>query len=113
MGENMRVFTLLQELGFKSNHYGYRYLKELLNMAVDKVKILPLKHLGYKCLAEKYNKSESCIEKDIQNAISSAWNEGNIDRLYSMFKNTIDTDKGKPTNKQFIMTILEELHFGD
>ena len=49
------------------------------------------------------------VEKDIQNAISSAWLRGNVETLYREFGETLDEDKGKPTNKQFLLTALERL----
>ena len=52
---------------------------------------------------------EASVEKDIQNAISAAWLRGNVDVLYREFGETLDEDKGKPTNKQFLLTALERL----
>lgn len=40
----------------------------------------------------------------MQNAISAAWLKGDVDALYNEFGETIDMKKGKPGNKQFIMT---------
>ncbi|MCX4366606.1 MAG: sporulation initiation factor Spo0A C-terminal domain-containing protein [Clostridia bacterium] len=103
------IFMKLQEMGFKSNHLGYKYIRDLLYKCLNGENILPLKQNGYKCISLKYGKSVVSIEKDIQNAISSAWIYGNIDILYAIFQSTIDIDKGKPTNKQFILTIADLL----
>ena len=40
----------------------------------------------------------------MQNAISAAWLKGDVDALYNEFGETIYMKKGKPGNKQFIMT---------
>ena len=53
--------------------------------------------------------SVASIEKDIQNAISTAWLRGNVDTLYKEFGETLDEDKGKPTNKQFLLTAIERM----
>ena len=103
------IFMKLQEMGFKSNHLGYKYIRDILYECLCGENILPLKQNGYRFISQKYGKSVVSIEKDIQNAISSAWMCGNIDMLYDVFQSTIDIDKGKPTNKQFIMTLVDLL----
>ena len=105
----MKVSKYLYRLGFSPNKVGYKYLYELINMGVDGLDILPLKQNGYKILACKHNKSVETIEKDIQNAISVAWLKGNVDIIYEEFGETIDKDKGKPSNKQFIITAILKL----
>ncbi len=72
-------------------------------------RILPLKYYGYNIVAKSHNSRIENIEKDIQNAISSAFLKGDIDSQQSLFGNTLDEDKGKPTNKQFILTSIEHL----
>ena len=52
---------------------------------------------------------EASIEKHIQNAISAAWLRGDVEVLYREFGETLDEDRGKPTNKQFVLTALERL----
>ena len=107
MKENVSNYLL--KLGFSPNKMGYRYLHELISMGLDSEKILPLKHNGYKVLSKKHLKSVETIEKDIQNAISIAWLKGNVDIIYEEFGETIDVDRGKPSNKQFIMTAIIKL----
>ena len=58
----------------------------------------------YAEIAKKYKKTVDTVEKDVQNAISAAWLKGDVDALYNEFGETIDMKKGKPGNKQFIMT---------
>ncbi len=107
MKENVSNYLL--KLGFAPNKMGYRYLQELICCGLSGERILPLKHNGYKFLSKKYLKSVETIEKDIQNAISIAWLKGNIDIIYEEFGETIDVDRGKPSNKQFIMTAIVKL----
>lgn len=105
----MKVSNYLYKLGFSPNKVGYKYLYELISMGVNNEEILPLKHNGYKKLGIKHNKSVETIEKDIQNAISVAWLKGNVDVIYEEFGETIDKEKGKPSNKQFIITAILKL----
>ena len=43
----------------------------------------------------------------------AAWLRGSVDVLYAEFGETLDEDKGKPTNKQFLLTALERLSASD
>ena len=99
----------LLKLGFQPNLKGYRLLSRLICYALDGVDILPLKYKGYESLSSDFDASKASVEKDIQNAISSAFLRGNVDVLYSEFGETLDANKGKPTNKQFVLTALERI----
>lgn len=99
----------LLSLGFQPNLKGYHLLAKLLENAGVGEEILPLKYCGYQKLSMHFGIDVCSIEKDIQNAISAAWLRGDVDVLYKEFGETLDEDKGKPTNKQFVLTALERL----
>ena len=109
MQNKVAVSSYLLSLGIKPSSKGYRYLSDLITMSLEGKEILPLKYRGYKEISLKYDATTDCIDKNIQNCISKAWLDGDIDALYGEFGNTIDTDKGKPTAKQFIMQIVEKI----
>lgn len=100
----------LLRLGFQPNLKGYALLGRLMQYALDGGDILPLKYAGYPLLAREFNVDVASVEKDIQNAISSAWLRGNVDTLHREFGETLDENKGKPTNKQFVLTALERIY---
>lgn len=104
-----RIKLYLLKLGFQPNLKGYRLLARLIALAEEGADVMPLKYFGYKRLASEFGVGEASVEKDIQNAISAAWLRGNVDVLYREFGETLDEDKGKPTNKQFLLTALERL----
>ena len=107
--DELKIKKYLLELGFQPNLKGYHLLAYLIEKARKGEKIMPLKYYGYIDLSKKFGVSVASVEKDIQNAISSAWLRGNVDTLYREFGETLDEDKGKPTNKQFLLTALERL----
>lgn len=110
MKENeLKAKKYLLSLGFAPNLKGYKLLAALLELALDGDQILPLKFSGYKTLSDRFDVDVASIEKDIQNAISSAWLRGDVDVLYREFGETLDENKGKPTNKQFVLTAAERL----
>lgn len=46
------------------------------------------------------------IESRVRSAIEKTFEESDAELLYKLFGSTINKDKAKPTNKQFISTIL-------
>lgn len=109
--DEFSVRKYLLSLGFQPNLKGYYLIADLIMRAQSGEVVMPLKFFGYVFLSDKYGVSVASVEKDIQNAISSAWLRGNVDALYDEFGETLDEDKGKPTNKQFLLTALERLQY--
>ena len=110
MKENeIKTKEYLLKLGFQPNLKGYRLLAKLICYALDGRDILALIYKGYVNLSSDFSVDKASVEKDIQNAISSAFLRGNIDVLYTEFGETLDENKGNPTNKQFVLTALERI----
>ena len=65
--------------------------------------------LLYPTIAKKYNTTSSRVERAIRHAIEVAWDRGDIDTLNSYFGYTIQNDRGKPTNSEFIAMIADKL----
>lgn len=107
--DEIKIKNYLLRLGFQPNLKGYKLLARLIELHFDGEKIIPLKFFGYERLAVEFGVAKESIEKDIQNAISSAWLRGDVDTLYKEFGETLDENKGKPTNKQFVLTALERI----
>ena len=107
--DTLSIKKYLLKLGFQPNLKGYHFIAYLIEMAKNGKQVVPLKYYGYVELSKRFGVSSASIEKDIQNAISSAWLRGNVDVLYKEFGETLDEEKGKPTNKQFLLTALERL----
>lgn len=104
------IKNYLIALGFNNKKRGFCYLQELIKMGCDG-NIEPLNNNGYIKLAEKYGTRPNTVEKDIQYLISVTFQEGNPDILYEEFGESIDPDKGKPTNKHFIFNTIEKLKY--
>ena len=63
----------------------------------------------YPSIGEKYNTTASKVERAIRHAIEVAWNRGDPAVLNEMFGYTIDADRGKPTNSEFIAMISDKI----
>ena len=63
----------------------------------------------YPAIASMNNTTPSRVERAIRHAIEIAWNRGKLETLDSLFGYTVKTDKGKPTNSEFIAIIADKL----
>ena len=63
----------------------------------------------YPSVAKKYSTTTSRVERAIRHAIEVAWDRGDIDTLNSYFGYTIQNNRGKPTNSEFIAMIADNL----
>lgn len=103
------IMNYLLTLGFRPCNSGYYYLIDLIDMYARGEKIVPLNKAGYAAVGAKYRKSSATVDKSIQNAVSLAWNRGDIEYLYQQFGNTVNSDRGKPGNLQFILQSCENI----
>lgn len=103
------ILIVLKELGMPSNLHGYRYVKEAIKLCINNYDYLHPNMLLYPVLSKKFNVNNWMIEKSIRDAITITWNKGNYEYQNELFGYTIDKDKGKPTNGEFIAQIVNYL----
>jgi two-component system response regulator (stage 0 sporulation protein A) len=63
----------------------------------------------YPTVAKKYQTTTSRVERAIRHAIEVAWDRGDVEVLNSYFGYTIQVNRGKPTNSEFIAMIADNL----
>lgn len=63
----------------------------------------------YPSVAKKYQTTSSRVERAIRHAIEVAWDRGDIDTLNAFFGYTIQNERGKPTNSEFIAMIADNM----
>ena len=110
VGLETRVTSILHEIGVPAHIRGYHYIREAIMMAVNDLDVLNYitKEL-YPTIAKKCNTTASRVERAIRHAIEVAWSRGKIDAIDNLFGYTISTNKGKPTNSEFIALIADRL----
>ena len=104
------ITKTLHELGVPSHIKGYQYIREgitLVYMRPDMIGGIT-KEL-YPEIAKKYDSTVSRVERAIRHAIEVSWNRGNWDLMEEIFGHSVDIDKAKPTNSEFIVTIADKL----
>lgn len=103
------ISSLLLELGVPSHLKGYLYLKESINKVYNDSTFSNVTLNLYPYLSSCFSTTSECIEKNIRNAIEISWNRGNFETMEKIFGYSVCQEKGKPTNLQYIMTIVENL----
>lgn len=107
---NVAVTNIIHEMGVPAHIKGYHYLRDAILMVVDEIGLLGAvtKEL-YPMIAQKYNTTPSRVERAIRHAIELAWDRGNIEMMTKFFGYTINLDRGKPTNSEFIAMVADKL----
>ena len=118
-GENIDLYNnnlqisitkTLHELGVPSHIKGYQYIREGISLIYNDPSIVGgiTKEL-YPEIAKKFHSTTSRVERAIRHAIEVSWNRANWDFMEEIFGYSVDIDKAKPTNSEFIVTIADKL----
>ena len=104
------ISRILHELGMPSHIKGYQYIRTAITMVYDNPEIVGAitKEL-YPELADRFDTTVSRVERAIRHAIEVSWNRGDWDLMDDIFGHSVDVDKAKPTNSEFIVTLADKL----
>ena len=104
------ITKILHELGIPSHIKGYQYIREGIGIIFERPETIGgiTKEL-YPELASKFDTTVSRVERAIRHAIEVSWNRGNWSLMEEIFGHSVDIDKAKPTNSEFIVTIADKL----
>ena len=104
------ITKILHELGIPSHIKGYQYIREGIGIIYEHPETIGgiTKEL-YPELATKFDTTVSRVERAIRHAIEVSWNRGNWELMEEIFGHSVDIDKAKPTNSEFILTIADKL----
>lgn len=104
------VTEIIHQIGVPAHIKGYHYLREAIVLSVKNSDIVnSVTKLLYPTVAKNHGTTASRVERAIRHAIEVAWDRGDIDVLNSYFGYTIQNDRGKPTNSEFIAMISDKL----
>lgn len=105
-----QVTQVIHQIGVPAHIKGYQYLRSAIIMAINDTEIINyVTKMLYPSVAKKYQTTSSRVERAIRHAIEVAWDRGDIETLNSYFGYTIQNNRGKPTNSEFIAMISDNL----
>jgi two-component system response regulator (stage 0 sporulation protein A) len=101
---------VIHDIGVPAHIKGYNYLREAIGLCIhDGEFINSITKMLYPTVARNYQTTSSRVERAIRHAIEVAWSRGREEVLTDLFGYTIDTNKGKPTNGEFIAMISDSI----
>lgn len=104
------ISKILHELGVPSHIKGYQYIRDAVSIVFENPDMIGgiTKEL-YPSLASKHGTTVSRVERAIRHAIEVSWTRGDFYLMEEIFGHSVDIDKAKPTNSEFIVTVADKL----
>ena len=104
----LRVTKMIHEVGVPAHIKGYQYLRDAIMMTVDDMNVInAITKVLYPTVARHYSTTSSRVERAIRHAIEVAWDRGDVEVLQKVFGYTVSQTKGKPTNSEFILSLIQ------
>ena len=101
---------MLHRIGVPANIKGHEYLRCAIVLAYkNETYMNSVTKEIYSRVAQKYDVTPSSVERAMRIAISIAWDRGDIILLTELFGFTINCEKGKPTNSEFIAMLCDNI----
>ena len=106
----VEVSSLLHDLGIHSHVRGYKYIREGIMLLYTSREVVNLVTKDiYPEIANRFNTTSSRVERAIRHAIEISWIRGDLKVMEDIFGNSIDFERSKPTNSEFLTTIADRL----
>ena len=107
---NVVITEILHQIGVPAHIKGYQYVREAIRLTVENPEMLnSVTKILYPTVAKSFKSTSSRVERAIRHAIEVAWDRGDVDVLNSYFGFTIQSQRGKPTNSEFVAMISDKI----
>lgn len=100
----------LERMGFKRRHVGFGYAVDAIVMLM-KNEGTPLRVTNdvYPAIAKAENTTRQCVERAIRNAIEVTFAGKKIEQMSYDYPYPYDARRGRPTNTEFLMNMVQRL----
>ena len=104
------ISDIMRQIGVPAHIKGYQYLRKAIMLCVEDSEMMgSVTKILYPTVAKEFKTTSSRVERAIRHAIEVAWDRGDVDVLSSYFGYTIQSQRGKPTNSEFIAMIADKI----
>ena len=101
---------LLRRLGIPPHISGYHYLREAIILAAEDFnRVNTMMNSIYKPIAYKNDSTIARVERSMRHAIEVACDRSRVHVLEDFFGNTLDRNKDKPSNREFIALLADRV----
>lgn len=101
-----KISRNLDDIGMCRKLKGYYYIRCAVSDIIRYGCFTEINKI-YKNVSEIYFTNPKNIERNIRYAIETTWEKGNNKEIYKLFGYTINAEKGKPTNSEFLFLIAD------
>lgn len=106
----LAISKLLHSLGVPSHIKGYQYIRESIYLMYQNPNLISgITKEVYPEIAMRFDTTASRVERAIRHAIEVSWNRGDYELMEEIFGHSVDYDRAKPTNSEFIATLADKL----
>ncbi len=113
-GVEIKISKLLHSLGIPSHIRGYQYIRESVYMMYENPDMIGgITKSIYPEIASRFDTTASRVERAIRHAIEVSWARGDYDLMEELFGHSVDYDRSKPTNSEFIATLADSLKLNE
>ncbi len=106
----LAISRLLHSLGIPSHIRGYQYIRESIYMMYENPDMIGgVTKCIYPEVAMRFDTTASRVERAIRHAIEVSWARGDYELMDELFGHSVDFDRSKPTNSEFIATLADSL----
>lgn len=104
------VTEMLHSLGIPSHIRGYQYIKEGVLILYRNNNIISyITKEVYPEIARKFRTTPTRVERAIRHAIEISWSRGDINLMEEIFGNSININRDKPTNSEYLTTLADKI----
>ncbi len=110
----LAISKMLHSLGIPSHIRGYQYIRESVYLMYENPDMLGgITKCIYPEIANRFDTTASRVERAIRHAIEVSWSRGDYDVMEELFGHSVDYDRSKPTNSEFIATLADNLRLNN
>lgn len=101
---------LLRALSVPEGLRAWTFLPDMAAMAALHPALLTdLRARLYPLTARRHGMSPAAVERSLRLCVESAWSRGRLESLERFFGQSVDPERGKPTNREFLRRVTGQL----
>lgn len=102
--------ALLRTLAVPQKLRAWTFLPDMCALTVVHPPLLrDLQHGLYPLIAQRHAMTAAAVERSLRLCVESTWMHGSLSALERFFGASVDPEKGKPTNREFLYRVQERL----
>ena len=105
--------ALLRAMAVPPRLKAWAFLPEMAGLtAVHPPLLTDMTHGLYPLMARRYGMTPGAVERSLRLCVEATWSRGDLAALERFFGSSVDPDRGKPTNREFLCRVQERVTLG-